>query len=126
MSLLENTGNKITRRVVILTLILSGVLLMAVPDPKEYVLGLVFGAIINLLNFRLMSITVAKSVDLPQGKIMPYIVANYMVRYLIYGVVLTIAALANYLNFLMVIVGFFMVKIIILSDTFYDMIKKNK
>ncbi|MBS4536446.1 ATP synthase subunit I [Clostridium sp. D2Q-14] len=126
MSLVENTGHKIIRRVVILIIILSGIILITIPEPKEYVLGLIFGGIINLLNFRLMSITLEKSLNMPQGKIMPYILANYMIRYLIYGIVLTIAALADYLNFLMVIIGFFMVKVIILLDTFYDMIKKNK
>lgn len=123
MSLLETTGYKITRRVVILTAIISVILLVVVNDPKPYVLGLIFGAIINLLNFRLMSITLAKSVNMPKGKIGPYILANYMARYLIYGVVLTVAAIANYLNFLMVVLGFFMVKFAILFDTLYDTIK---
>ena len=56
---------------------------------------------------------------------MPYVVGSYMARYIIYGVVLTIAALADYLNFYTVVLGFFMVKIVILSDTFYDTIKRK-
>jgi len=126
LSLIENTGYKITRRVIILTLIISGVLLIVVPDPNPYVLGLIFGSIINLLNFRLMSMTLKKSVNMSQGKIMPYIVANYMARYLIYGIVLTVAAFADYLNFLTVILGIFMVKFTIIYDAFYESIKKGK
>lgn len=125
MSLLENTGYKIVKRVAILTLIISGIILIFIPDPKPYVLGLIFGSIINVLNFRLMSLTLAKSMNMPQSKIMPYIMANYMARYFIYGVVLAIAAIADYLNFYTVVMGFFMVKIIILVDTFYDMIRKK-
>ncbi|MBS4538329.1 ATP synthase subunit I [Clostridium sp. D2Q-11] len=126
LSLVQNTGYKIMKRVAILTAIISVIILIVVPDPKPYVLGLIFGAIINLLNFRLMSITLNKSVNMSQGKIMPYIVANYVARYLIYGVVLTVAAFANYLNFLTVILGIFMVKLTIISDAFYESIKKGK
>lgn len=126
MSLVENTGYKITRRVLILTLIISGIFFFVFPNPKEYVLGLVFGAIINLLNFRLMTITLSKSVNMSQRQIMPYVIGNYGLRYIIYGTVLVVGAVADYLNFYTVVLGVFMVKIVIISDSFYDMIRKDK
>lgn len=125
MSLTKDTEYKIVKRVIILTLMILGIILLAFPNPKDKLLGLVFGVIINLLNFRLMSLSLAKAMKMPQAQIMPYVVGSYMARYIIYGVVLTIAALADYLNFYTVVLGFFMVKIVILSDTFYDTIKRK-
>ncbi|MGO1652229.1 ATP synthase subunit I [Senegalia sp. (in: firmicutes)] len=125
MSLTKDTEYKIVKRVTMLTLMILGVILLAFPNPKDKLLGLVFGVIINLLNFRLMGLSLAKAMKMPQAQIMPYVVGSYMARYIIYGVVLTIAALADYLNFYTVVLGFFMVKIVILSDTFYDTIKRK-
>lgn len=122
MSLTSNTEAKIIKRSIIILLISSGIILMSFPSPKEYIYGLVFGTSINLLNFRLMSLTLKKSVKLPQSQVMPYVVANYLVRYVIYGIVLAIGAVADYISLLYVILGFFMVKFVIISDTFYDII----
>ncbi len=73
-----------------------------------------------------MSLTLEKAVGMSNNKIMPYVVGNYMVRYLIYGIVLTISAIADYINFYSTVLGIFMVKTIIISDTFYDIIKGKK
>lgn len=126
MSLLNNTTQKIIKRIVIVNLILIGIILILVPSPKKYILGLMFGSIINILNFRLMSLTLSKSTKMPQHKVMPYVTANYMVRYIIYGIVLTISVVADYLSLFTVIIGFFMVKAVIISDTFFDIIFKKK
>lgn len=127
MSLVGNTQYKVAKRVIILALLITGILFLTFPNPKSYVYGLIFGTVINLLNFRLMSLTLEKSVKMPPAKITSYVVANYFARYMIYGVVLGVAAIADYISLITTILGIFMVKIIILSDTFYDiMFKKHK
>lgn len=126
MSLVENTQGKIFKRGIIFAMIIIGIIFLTIPNPKKYVYGIFFGTTINLLNFRLMSLTLAKSVDMPQHKVMPYVVANYFSRYIIYGTVLAVAAMADYISLFTTILGIFMVKIIILSDTFYDLIFKRK
>ncbi|EOC99453.1 ATP synthase subunit I [Caldisalinibacter kiritimatiensis] len=126
MSLEGNTQIKVTKRVLSVTLVLIGAFLIGFKDPLPYVYGIIFGVVINILNFRLMSLTLEKSVKMPKHKIMPYVLGNYMARYIIYGVVLTVGAIANYLNFYTVILGLFMVKIVILSDTFFDLIRGKK
>ena len=125
LSLVGNTQYKVTKRVIIFALLIIGILFLFFPNPKTYVNGLIFGTIINLLNFRLMSLSIEKSVKMPQSKIMPYILANYFARYIIYGVVLGVAAVADYISLTTTILGVFMVKIIILSDTFYDIILRS-
>lgn len=126
MSLNDNTQSKIIKRVIILTLLVIGIFFLTLPKPKPYIYGIIFGATINVLNFRLMSLTLEKAVKMANNKIMPYVVGNYMVRYLIYGIVLTISAIADYINFYSTVLGIFMVKIIIIFDTFYDIIKGRK
>lgn len=123
MSLQDNTQSKVIKRVLILTLLIIGVFFLVFPEPKPYIYGIIFGASINVLNFRLMSLTLEKAVKMSQNKIMPYVMGNYMVRYLIYGIVLTISAIADYINFYSTVLGLFIVKIVIIFDIFYDIIK---
>lgn len=117
-----NYQQKIIIRALLLALIFSGIILLILPNPKQYIYGLAFGTIINVLNFRLMGLTFEKSVNMPQNKAVGYVVVNYIIRYLIYGVMLTISAVADYISFYTAILGLFMVKIVILSSPFYDMI----
>lgn len=127
MSLEENTNQVIIKRVIALALIITGIIFFVSSNPKPYIYGLAFGTSINLLNFRLMSLTLEKAVTKGTNKVMGYVMGNYMVRYIIYGVVLYISAIADYISLFTVVIGFFMVKIIIISDTFYGIIKsKNK
>ncbi|WP_052045195.1 ATP synthase subunit I [Caloranaerobacter azorensis] len=126
MSLQDNIQYKIIKRVFILTILIIGVFFLVFPEPMPYIYGIIFGSTINVLNFRLMSLTLEKAVGMSNNKIMPYVVGNYMVRYLIYGIVLTISAIADYINFYSTVLGIFMVKTIIISDTFYDIIKGKK
>lgn len=125
MSFEGNYQNKIIKRIVILVLISSGIIFLTLSNPKQYVYGLVFGASINVLNFRLMSLTLEKSIKMSPEKVMPYVAGNYMIRYIIYGIVLAISAIADYISLYTVILGFFMVKIVIISDTLYDVVKNK-
>lgn len=123
MKILEgNYQQKIIIRALGIALILSGIFWLLLPNPKEYIYGLIFSTSINVLNFRLMGITFEKAVNMPEGRIIPYITVNYIVRYTIYGVMLTVSAIADYISLYTAILGLFMVKIVILSSPFYDII----
>ncbi|WIV12184.1 ATP synthase subunit I [Proteiniborus sp. MB09-C3] len=123
MKILEgNYQRNIIIRALLLALILSGVCLIVFPNPKEYIYGLAFGTSINVLNFKLMAITMEKAVHMPQSRIKKYVMGNYSVRYIIYGIMLSISAVADYINFFAAVVGILMVKIVILSAAFYDII----
>lgn len=122
---------KIVIRASILALVFSGIILLLLPNPKEYIYGLIFGTSINVLNFRLMGITFERAMNMTQRKIMPYIMINYLIRYAIYAIMLIISAVADYISLYTAILGLFMVKIIILSSSIYDIIfsrfkKENK
>lgn len=122
---------KIIIRALILALIFSGIILLLLPNPKEYIYGLIFGTSINVLNFRLMGITFEKAMNMPQKRIMPYIMSQYLLRYIIYAIMLVVSAVADYISLYTAILGLFMIKIAILSNPIYDIIfsrakKENK
>ncbi|SDY67327.1 ATP synthase I chain [Proteiniborus ethanoligenes] len=126
-----NYQQKIIVRALGLALILSGIFWLLLPNPKEYIYGLIFSTSINVLNFRLMGITLEKAINMPSKNIMPYVVANYFVRYTIYGIMLVVSAVADYISLYTAILGLFMIKIVILSSPIYDIIvdkisKKDK
>lgn len=125
MSLDGNTQGKIVKRALILAIgVIIIFLIFLKEDSIPYIYGIIFGVCINILNFRLMSLTLERAVKMPQHKVMPYIVGNYMIRYIIYGIVLIISAIADYINFYTAVLGIFMVKIVILADTLYGILKK--
>lgn len=125
MSLGENYFSTIIKRSIILIVLIAIAIMLIFKDPKPYLYGMLFGAIINLLNFRLMYLSTKKAMSLSIKGAQSHIVINYLIRYMIYGVVLIVATKADYINLYTTILGFFVVKMIILSDAFYDTLKKK-
>ncbi|MEW9094797.1 MAG: ATP synthase subunit I [Clostridiaceae bacterium] len=115
----ENYQLWIIKRTLSVALILSALILITFSNPKEYIYGLLFSTCITVLNFRLMCISIEKSLYMAQKKIKFFILTNYTIRTFIYGVVIFISYIADYLNFYTAILGLFSVKIIIIFSTFY-------
>lgn len=117
-------GDKVISRIIKVTIALSliivGLLAIFIEKPKVYVLGMLFGSSISVLSFVLMGITTKKAVKMDPSKAYGYTVGNYFIRYIIYFVVLLVAALADYLNLFTAILGLFMTKIVILFGAIYD------
>ncbi len=111
---------KITKRVSIISLLIIGSIAFIFKNSKPIILGYVFGAIISILGFKLLHNTINKAVEMSPGKASAYSTVHYMLRYLIYFIVLLIAALADYLNFPAAILGLLMVKIVILGSGIFD------
>ncbi|CAK7049339.1 ATP synthase subunit I [Tissierella carlieri] len=111
---------KITKRVSIISLLIIGSIAFIFKNSKPIILGYVFGAIISILGFKLLHNTINKAVEMSPGKAAAYSTVHYMLRYLIYFIVLLIAALADYLNFPAAILGLLMVKIVILGSGIFD------
>ncbi len=123
MSLGENYFSTIIKRSIILIIIILAAMLVIFKEPKPYIYGFLFGSIINILNFRLMYLSTKKAMSLNMKKAQMHTTINYLMRYITYGLVLIVAAKADYLSFYTVIIGFFVIKIVILSDALYETIK---
>ncbi|MDO5707639.1 MAG: ATP synthase subunit I [Andreesenia angusta] len=90
---------------------------------SSYVLGILFGGLINILSFKIIEISTKKIVNMPENRARTYATINYFIRFIIYGIVLVIASKADYIDFISTIIALFTVKIVIVSDSVYDTFK---
>lgn len=111
---------KIFRRVLLWSGPICILIFLFSGNVKASILGYVFGVIISMLVFLLLKESVEKSVRLDPDKASRYATGQYFVRMLIQGVVLIIAAKADYLSFLTVVLGLLMVKIVITLSSILD------
>lgn len=110
----------ILKRTVIISLLIIGFSFFLFKNPKPILLGYIFGTIISILGFKLLDITISKAIVMSPSKANSYSTIHYIIRYLIYFVVLTVSAIANYLNFPAAILGLLSVKFVILCSTIFD------
>ena len=82
---------------------------------KSMFLGLLFGTIIAVLNFRLLALTIEKSVSMPQSKAQVYTGSRYILRMTIVGIVLLTSAKAPHINIIGVAIGLISPKFVILA-----------
>lgn len=125
MALGQNYVKTIIKRSLLL-IIIGCILSFLVFRDSSYVLGILFGGIINILSFKIIEISTKKIVNMSESKARTYATINYFIRFVIYGIVLVIASKADYINFISVVIALFTVKIIIVSDSVYDSFKIRK
>ena len=119
--------NHITKRVLILIAVFSIISFFAFEEFKPIILGLLFGGIVSILNFRLLENSVSRAMTMAPGKASSYSFRHYMIRYLIAFMVLLVAALADYLNIISAMLGLILVKIVIIIDyTFFNKLQDKK
>jgi hypothetical protein len=73
-------------------------------EPLKFVLGVTFGGLYSILNFKLMQLTCEKAIKMPPAKAQNYIQARYFLRYFTTGVVIYVAIINPFVN----IIGFFL------------------
>lgn len=112
----------IIKRTLVYALIIVGIILLSFKEPKPYVLGLIFGTSIAILAFRLLELSIKKAITMPPNVASTYARSQYMKRYLIYAIVLVVAALADYLSFGATVLGLLMIKIVIITHAVFDSI----
>lgn len=86
--------------------------------PMPYIMGLVFGGGIGVLSFRMMGISMEKTVKLAPSAAQINAGIHYFIRMFIYGTVLFIAVKADYLSILTTALGLVSIKIVILGLNF--------
>lgn len=111
---------KIAKRTLILVLLIVGIFAFVFKDPKPIAMGLIFGSLISIVNFKLLDNTISKAVRMAPNRATSYTISHYFARYIIYFVVLIVAAKADYLNLISTIGGLFIVKFVILASNILD------
>lgn len=112
---LQDEVNNVTKGVIVFDVIVLILLLVTSTFNKPMILGLLFGTIIAILNFRLLAISIDKSVSMPQGKAQIYSSSRYILRMIIVGIVLLVSANAPHINIIGVAIGLVSPKFVILA-----------
>ena len=111
---------KIFKKTIIVSFFIIGFSMFIFDNPKPIMLGYLFGTLISMLGFKLLNNTINKAVLMTPSKASAYSTMHYILRYVIYFVVLTVSAIADYLNFPAAILGLMAVKFVIISSTIFD------
>ena len=85
--------------------------IIVVTDKLSWTLGMTFGLVFSLLKLRLMQNTIAKAITMPEAKAQKYANVQYMIRYILTGVVLVVAALEPSVSLLGVFFGLVSMKV---------------
>lgn len=109
-----------------LFIIESLLIFIFVQDPLKYFLGLLLGYVFNLIFFRLMYLNAKSKVEMGVKGAKSFTRINYMVRYLITGVIFYVAAVHPKLSLLTCFIGLLNIKMAIYVSAFYDFLKSKK
>lgn len=85
--------------------------ILLVNNKLSFTMGLLFGLIFSILKLKLMQNTIEKAVRMPEGKAQKYTNVQYMIRYVLTGIVLVVAALEPSVDLLGVFFGLFSMKV---------------
>ena len=94
-------------------------------NSKIYILGLLFGTALSVINFRLLKLTLERSVKLPANKINKYIVSRYILRYVIKAVALFTGFMYDGMNAIAVILGLLILNFSIYIINFFGIFQKK-
>ena len=80
-------------------------------------IGIIFGSVIAVLNFRLLALALEKAVDLPPGKAQAYTGIRYMVRLTITAAALIVSVKNTNLNIIGTAIGLISTQVVIFIKT---------
>lgn len=103
----------VTKGILIYAIIIMIMSFILSKSPISIILGVVFGSIIAILNFRLLALTMEKAVDLPPGKAQAYTASRYMVRMFIVAIVIFVSVKNPSIHVLGTILGLVSTQIVI-------------
>lgn len=109
---------------ILFSLIMEIVGILVLDDQKGFTIGLLFGLIFSILKLMLMKNSIKRSVTMPEAKAQRYANVQYMIRYVLTGVVLLVAALEPTINLLGVFLGLLSMKVAAYMQLFT--IKRNE
>lgn len=111
---------KIYKRTLIVSLFIVGISFFLFEKPRPIALGYIFGVIISMLGLKLLDNTINRAIKMAPHRANTYTVVHYILRNIIYFIVLAISAMADYLNFPATILGLLMIKISIIVSAILD------
>lgn len=120
METVAEIQRKIFKGVIILSSLVSVFGFIFVKKPVPFVLGVLFGTIVGILNFRLMYLSLTKAVKMLPHKAQVYGTTSYFTRYAITGAVLFVSIKRDHINVLGTILGLVAMKMVILKYELFN------
>ncbi|MEG0180409.1 MAG: ATP synthase subunit I [Peptostreptococcaceae bacterium] len=108
-----------TKGIVIYAILVSVIAFLLSKQTISIVLGVVFGSIIAILNFRLLALTMEKSIDLPPSKAQVYTASRYSIRMFIVAAVVFVSVKNPNINVLGTILGLVSTQIVIFVNKLF-------
>lgn len=105
--------NEVTKGICIYAIIIGVVSFIISKEPIPMLLGVVFGSVIAILNFRLLALTMEKAVEYSPGKAQAYSSMRYMVRMIIVAVVVFVSVKNPNINVIGTVLGLISTQIVI-------------
>lgn len=110
---------KLAKGMLIFNGIVAIVGLFILDSPLPFTIGLLFGSIMALLNFRLLSLTLEKAIKMEPSRAQIYAGSRYTLRFVITGVVIFVSIKADHINVLGTVIGIISLKLVILATEFF-------
>lgn len=114
-----NTVEKLVKDTIRNAILLNGVFFIIGAffshNPMAYGIGLIFGALIGVINFVELGRTLNRAVQMNPGKAQNYTSIKYFARFLITAIVLYTAVTAEYMSVIGTIIGLLSIKFVILG-----------
>ncbi|MFZ7119682.1 MAG: ATP synthase subunit I [Eubacteriaceae bacterium] len=120
-------NNTLIKRSIYICGIISIGSVFFVGNYMDFILGLIFGEVFSVLNFRLLHLTIQKSLKMSASKAQSYVTIRYLLRYVLMGIVIYVSINNPSINVLGTITGLLLLKfVIIVSNALYKSNKINK
>ena len=117
------TKLKIVRNAIFLMATAAALSVVLYDGWTAFVTGIVFGLLIAVLCFELLSSVVIRAVNLPPEKAQIYAGTRYIIRLVIYAAVIFISIKADYINVVGTILGLSSIKLSIVISGILDGLK---
>lgn len=105
--------NEVSKGICVYAVIVGLISFIISKEPIHIILGVVFGSIIAILNFRLLAITMEKAVDYSPGKAQAYSGIRYLVRMFIVAAVVFVSVKNPNINVIGTVLGLISTQIVI-------------
>ena len=96
---------RVTKGVFIFDILIIIILLATSNFNKPIFIGLLFGSIFSVLNFRLLAINVQNSLKRESNKAQLYAASRYLIRFVLTGLVIYVSVKAPYINVIGTAIG---------------------
>ncbi|MGB3368957.1 MAG: ATP synthase subunit I [Acidaminobacteraceae bacterium] len=120
MDVVNKLQKEIAKFTIILFLLVSLASYILLKTPITFIIGLLFGTLIGVLNFVELAKTLKKAVTLsPQGASM-YAARQYFIRFILTAVVLYVSVTTDHINIIGTITGLLLIKVVILATNLFN------